>query len=127
VGGGELVSEGLFEVPEVVTGPAGPGRVEAGVLRSVNAAWNNGKLIDEDAGMVEGALLAARALDRAERLPDKSAVYAVAQLMRPWQDAMHALRLPEEVSPVPAPRALAAETSDGTPNWLRDLGTPRTD
>jgi hypothetical protein len=69
---------GLFAVPER---PAG--RVEKGLQRSVAAGRAAGTLVDEDEGLIEGAFVAARALDRAETLPDKSAVYAVAQLMRP--------------------------------------------
>lgn len=117
------MTDALFEVPDE---PVPGGRVEAGVKVAIEAAVDAGRLDKLDAGMIQGALLAARTLDRAETLPSKSAVYAIAQLMRPWQDAMHALRLPEEVAPASGLSAAAAtESQSGEPSWLRDaFGTP---
>ena len=117
------MTDALFDVPDE---PVPGGRVEVGVRVAIRAAIDKGRLDDLDAGMIEGALLAARTLDRAETLPSKSAVYAIAQLMRPWQDAMHALRLPEEVAPSTGLAAAApTESQTGAPDWLRDaFGTP---
>ena len=117
------MTDALFDVPDE---PVKGGRVEAGVRVAIEAAISAGRLDSLDAGMIEGALLAARTLDRAETLPSKSAVYAIAQLMRPWQDAMHALRLPEEVAPSTGLAVSAKEDSPtGAPDWLRDaFGTP---
>jgi hypothetical protein len=113
----------LFPVAAVDTAP--PGRAELAVRRTLEAGYEAAIIGDTDAGMAEGALIAARALDCAERLPDKSRVYAVAQLMRPYQDALHALRLPAELSPASVPSQPAENGQAGTPEWLRDaFGTP---
>lgn len=110
----------LFEVEELER-PLGNGRVEAGTHRAIVEAEKLGKLLPEHAGLVAAALAAARTLDRAERLPDKSAVYAVPQIMRPYQDAMHALGLPQEVAAVPAAGArLPAESQGQGASWLSD-------
>ena len=101
------------------------GRVEAGTLRAITAGLEQAIIGDTDAGMAEAALLAARTLDRCETLPDKTAVYAIAQNLRPFQDAMHALRLPAELSPAAVPSQPAENSQAGTPDWLRDaFGTP---
>jgi hypothetical protein len=105
---------GLFAVPER---PAG--RVETGLRVAVTAGQDAGMLVDEDAGLIAAAFVAARALDRAETLPDKSAVYAIAQLMRPYQDALNALRLPAALTPA-TPPAPVTESQTATPDWLRD-------
>lgn len=108
------MSEGLFEVPQL---PAG--RVAASLEVAVRAGRDAGTLVAEDEGLIAAAFVAARALDRAETLPDKSAVYAVAQLMRPFQDALNALRLPAALTPA-SPPPPAAESQTATPEWLRD-------
>lgn len=110
----------LFDVDELDR-PVGNGRVEAGTHRAIVEAESLGKLLPEHAGLVAAALAAARTLDRAERLPDKSAVYAVPQIMRPYQDAMHALGLPQEVAAVPPAGArLPAESQGNRADWLSD-------
>lgn len=118
------MTDGLFDVEELVV-PHTAGRVEAGLGRALEVAVTEGVVVELDAGLVAGALVAARALDRAEGLPDKSAVYAVAQLMRPYQDALHALRLPAEVAPTAGPRLPdTAAGADGPPSWLGDAFGP---
>lgn len=113
------MSEGLFDVPRLPTG-----RVEKSLEVAVKAGRDAGTLVDEDEGLIAAAFVAARALDKAEVLPDKSSVYAVAQLMRPFQDALNALRLPAALSPV-SPPAPAQESQRSTEDWLRDaFGTP---
>jgi hypothetical protein len=109
------LTEGLFAAPQL---PAG--RVETALRVSVTAGREAGTLVAEDEGLIGAAFVAARALDRAERLPDKSAVYAVAQLMRPYQDALNALRLPAALTPVAPPAPVAADSRSSTPDWLRD-------
>lgn len=115
---------GLFDVAELAP-LRNAGRAEAGVMAALRAAEAAELIQDVDGGLVAGVLIAARALDRAEALPDKSAVYAIAQLIPPFQKALHGLRLPAEVaavggppSPVPAPEA------SGAPDWLGDVLGP---
>lgn len=109
------MTDALFEAPRL---PAG--RVEAGLRTSVAAGRDAGTLVDEDEGLIAAAFAAARALDRAETLPDKSAVYAIAQLMRPYQDALNALRLPAALTPATPPAPAPADSHSSTPDWLRD-------
>jgi hypothetical protein len=109
------VTDALFETPRL---PAG--RVERGLQVSVDAGREAGTLVAEDEGLIAAAFVAARALDKAENLPDKSAVYAIAQLMRPYQDALNALRLPAALTPVTPPAPAPADGHSSTPDWLRD-------
>jgi hypothetical protein len=110
-----VTDDGLFAVP---ARPAG--RVETGLRTAVDAGQTAGTLVAEDAGLIAAAFVAARALDRAETLPDKSAVYAVAQLMRPFQDALNALRLPAALAPAAPPAPSPAEGQSGVPSWVSD-------
>ncbi len=111
---------GLFDVPELTALP-NAGRAEAGLLLALQAAAKDEVIQEVDGGLVAGALVAARALDRAEALPDKTAVYAVAQLLPPYQKALHGLGLPLERAPaggpaVPVPGGQGADAAD----WLGD-------
>lgn len=111
---------GLFDVPELA-GLPNARRAEAGLLRALEAAARDGVVTDLDAGMVGAALVGARTLDRAEGLPDKSAVYAVAQALPPYLKALQALRLPPELAPVAAPKLPEPpEETGGRPSWLDD-------
>lgn len=116
---------GLFGVTELAP-LRNAGRAEAGLGAALAAAAAEGVILQLDGGLVAAALVAARALDRAEALPDKSAVYAVAQLLPPFQKALHGLRLPAEVAPVATPRTPepAPDASD-RPSWLGDAFGPR--
>src|SRR5205085_2749628 len=105
---------GLFDVPELKALPNAR-RAEAGLMKALQAAAADGSILELDAGLVSAALVAARALDRAEALADKSAVYAVAQLLPPYQKALHGLRLPAEVAPVGAPRLPEPAAADAGP------------
>jgi hypothetical protein len=109
------VSEALFDAPRL---PAG--RVETALGVSVEAGKAAGTLVAEDEGLIAAAFVAARALDRAETLPDKSAVYAVAQLMRPYQDALNALRLPAALTPAAPPAPDPGNGRSGLEDLLRD-------
>jgi hypothetical protein len=99
--------------------------VEAGVRRALAAGAEAMIVGPTDAALAEAAVVAGRALDRANRLPDKSAVYAVAQLMRPFQDALHALRLPAQLSPASVPPSSGAERPSSLGDLLGDaFGRP---
>lgn len=113
-------SPGLFDVPELTALP-NAGRAEAGLMLALREAAQAALVQGVDGGLVAGALIAARALDRAEALPDKSAVYAVAQLLPPYQKALHGLGIPLERSPAGGP-AVPVPTPEGSgpPSWLRD-------
>jgi len=118
------VTDALFSEFDAA-GLTGAGRNETAAARALKAGFEAAIIGDTDAGMAEAALTAARALDVAERLPDKSRVYAVAQLMRPYQDALHALRLPTELSPTSVPTQPDVKDQTSTPDWLRDaFGRP---
>ena len=66
----------LFGTEEVhVDQAAARARAEAGLAAALARAADDGIIADLDAGAAGAALIAARALDRAERLPDKTAVY----------------------------------------------------
>ncbi len=111
---------GLFGVAELAPRPDAR-RVEAGLHRAL-AAGLAGRIIGPaDAALAAAALATARALDRAEALPDKTAVYAIAQLLPPFQRALHGLRLPAELTPatVPAAEPPAGEGADAG-DWLSD-------
>lgn len=111
---------GLFEVEELVPLPNAR-RAEAGLYLALKAAERDGVIRDIDAGMVAAALMAARTLDRAEGLPDKTAVYAMAQALPPYQRILHGLRLPAEVAPVTAPPLPdAGKAGSDVPDWLSD-------
>lgn len=119
------MTDALFDVPEIETDPDEMGPVEAATLRSIAAGIDAAILSEVDAGMSAGALLAARNLDKADRLPPKSAVYAVAQLMRPYQDALHALRLPAALSPASVPTMAEPEAGSSLKDLLGDtFGRP---
>lgn len=116
--------ESLFDVPELER-PLGNGRTEAGLHRALVVAAEAGRLQPEDAGLVAGALVAARALDRAEGLADKAAPYAVAQLLPQYQKALHGLRLPQEVAAVGGPPTpLPTPEGSGAADFLGELFGP---
>jgi hypothetical protein len=115
---------GLFDVPELRLDAGRRGRVEAGLMRALEAADAAGKLIPEDGGMIGAALVAARALDHAEQFASAKTAYAIQAAMPSYMEALHALRLPVKVAPVPA--AASAQVSQTDPSdWLGDaFGTP---
>jgi hypothetical protein len=107
----------LFGLPELVVDERKAGRCEVALHLALTAGARDGTVVEVDAGLAAAALVAARALDRAERM-DKPA-YAVAALLTPYREALHALRLPAAIGPAPAALP-AAEGPTGTPDWLRD-------
>jgi len=116
--GGQVV---LWGVDELAAPLPNARRAEAGLHAALVKAADDGVLLELDAGLVAGALIAARALDRAEALPDKTAVYAIAQLLPPFQKALHGLGLPVERSPAGEGRLPdPAATGGSAPDWLSD-------
>jgi hypothetical protein len=117
------VTEGdaLFGVDELAVAVHTVGRAEAGLVHALAQAEAEGIVTGLDAGAVGAALIAARSLDRAERLPDKSAVYAIAQSLTPYRELLHALRLPAAIAPGGVPLPSTTETKAGGPDWLHDL------
>jgi len=116
---------GLFEVEALAALP-NAGRAEAGVELALRAAVRDKLVRDVDGGLVAGVLILARAMDRAEALPDKVAVYALAQVGPQFQKALHGLGLPLEPGPIAGPRVPGAgQDGADAPSWLGDLGTPQ--
>jgi hypothetical protein len=116
---------GLFEVDELAALP-NAGRAEAGLVAALRSAEAARIVGPADAALAAAALVTARALDRAEALPDKTAVYAIAQLLPPFQKALHGLRLPAEVTPVQeGPAVGPADEGAGVASWLGDALGPR--
>lgn len=109
----------LFDVPELAEPePAAMGRTEAGLYRAIQAGRDAGTLMSEDSGLIGGALVAARGLDAAERGPRGKPgpqPYAIAALLTPYREALHALRLPAAIEPAKTngePRPAAASPAD---------------
>jgi hypothetical protein len=94
-------------------------------MRALAAGEEDGTLIAADAGLIGAALIAARALDRADKPLGAGNVkdgYLVAQLLTPYRETLNALRLPVALTPAtpPAPAPDAGNGQTGTPDWLRD-------
>lgn len=107
----------LFDVPELAMDPHKRGRAEAGLMHALSKAQH---LIDEDAGMIGAALVAARALDAAEKFAGPKTPYAIQAAMPALMDALHSLRLPAAVAPDAGPRLPAADAPN-TASLLGDL------
>lgn len=115
----------LFGVDELVEDAHRAGPAEAGLRAALERARTDGIVTVLDAGAIGAALLAARALDRADRLPSKTAVYAIAQSLTPYRELLHALRLPAAIAPGGVPLPTADVDGSGVPSWLSDeFGTP---
>jgi len=115
----------LFGVAELSTDTARMGRAEAGLVRALEQAEREGIITGLDGGGVGAALIAARKLDRADVSTASNAGYLVAQLMTPYREMLHALRLPAAIAPGGVPLPKPAESGDGRPSWLRDeFGKP---
>lgn len=111
----------LFDVEELKPLPNAR-RAEAGLMFALEEAAGAGRLDTTTAGLVGGALIAARALDRAEALPEKTAVYAVAQLLPPFQRALEGLGLTVDQA---RPAGDTTPPAAGAPSWVSDeFGTP---
>jgi hypothetical protein len=122
----EEAQGGLFDVDEVLAErrPGELGRAEKMLAQAIRVAAENGALIREDLGMIGAALVAARALDNAERIGGLKGGYLVAQLQTPYRETLQALRLPAEVAPAEVPRNPAGDPADAA-DWLSaDYGVP---
>lgn len=119
---GEEAQLGLFDVDEKA--PAGgKGRTEQLLDKAV--AWGevSGPLEQQDAGLVGGARVAARALDAAEGLGGKASVYAVSALLTPYRELLAALRLP---APVEGMAGKGAAIGAEAQAWMAEnFGTPQ--
>lgn len=115
----------LFDLADAAPPGGRAGRVERLLLAAIEAGRAAGVLIPEDQGMIGGALAGARGLDQAEALGPRG-VYAVAQLLNPYREALAALRLPAAVAPAAVPAAGSTpHEGAGLPEWLSDgFGTP---
>jgi hypothetical protein len=124
-----MSDDALFGIDHLTPDPKA-GRVEKALLAAVAAARESGTLIEQDAGLVAGAMVAARALDFAEQLMRIPAAgtkggYLVAQLLTPYRESLHALRLPAELTPATPPAPEPAKSHSDVPDWLSDaFGTP---
>lgn len=115
--------DALFDVPELAADITKLGRAEAGLIRAVRAGEVSGTLIAVDAAAVGAALIAARALDRADKplgLGNVKDGYLVAQLLTPYREMLHSLRLPAALTPAAPPPPDPGNGQDQTPDWLRD-------
>lgn len=98
-----------------------PGQAERGLSTAARRAHADGQLIEQDAALLSAAFVAARALDRADRM-DKPA-YAVAALLTPYRETLNNLRLPAALDPVPA--SDPGKASDGAADWMSEqFGRP---
>jgi hypothetical protein len=102
-----------------------PGLAEASLRRSLAVGFEEGRLVhDVDQPLAESALILARALDTADRIGGLKGGYLAAQAQPALQKALHALRLPTELTAA-TPPAPAPDSQTTAPEWLRDaFGTP---
>lgn len=111
---------GLFDVSSDREPAGGRGRTEQLLDRAIAWGEKDGPLEQQDAGLVGGARVAARALDAAEKLGGKGSVYAVSALLTPYRELLAALRLPAPTEGVGS-KSLGAEAQA----WMeREFGTP---
>lgn len=79
------------------------GRAEQALRRALQAGCDDGTIRDVDEALGESALILARALDAADAIGGLKGGYLAAQAQPAFQKALHALRLPAELTPVAAP------------------------
>jgi hypothetical protein len=104
-----------------------PGRQEAALRRALEKGFTDGRLIaDVDEPLAESAMILARVLDTADRIGDLKGGYLAAQAQPALQKALHALRMPAEITPtgVPLPAGEGSGHTDLS-GFLGDaFGTP---
>lgn len=115
----ETPEAGLFDVVELREQQKA-GRAEAALHRALAAAAEDGRLQPVDAALAAAALVAARALDNADRVGGLKGGYLVAQSLTGYRETLHALRLPAATLAVPVP--LPAEGHTDLSGLLGDLG-----
>jgi hypothetical protein len=100
--------------------PTKPGEVLATFRKTVAQAREDGKLVGEDDALIAGVQVLAEALDTAHRVGGLKGGYLAAQALPAFQKALHALRLPVELSAATPPAPSTADSHTGAPDWLRD-------
>lgn len=111
------MTEALFDVGEAR--PSRPGAVAQTFEKIVAAGRDAGTLVAEDDALIEGARVLAETLDTARRIGGMKGGYLAVQALPPFQRALHALRLPVELTAVPQ----GTPTGEGhteAPGWVRD-------
>jgi hypothetical protein len=111
-----MSDEALFAVEQAA--PARPGNVLASFRKAVAAGRAAGTIVAEDEALIAGTEVMCRALDAADRTGGLKGGYLAAQAFPPYQRALHALRLPAELTAAPAPPPAQSQT--GTPDWLSE-------
>jgi hypothetical protein len=116
----DVVTDALFDLEGPAgPGPGQPGRAEASLRRTLQAGVRDGTICDIDEALGEAALIGARALDVADRIGGLKGGYLAAQALPAYQKALHALRLPAEVTAAEQPRPPASGQTE-PPSWLSD-------
>lgn len=105
----------LFGPPPA--GPRKPGPVEAALRAGLAAGFESGKLMDEDRTLAESALVLAATVDTAHRIGDLKGGYLAAQAQPALQKALHALRMPAELTPA---AVLPSDSRTDLSGLLRD-------
>jgi hypothetical protein len=117
-----MSDEALFAVEQAA--PARPGNVLASFRKAVAAGRAAGTIVAEDEALIAGTEVMCRALDAADRTGGLKGGYLAAQAFPPYQRALHALRLPAELTAATG-AATGTESQTGTPDWLSDTSVPR--
>jgi hypothetical protein len=115
----------LFGVAEVrAAGGAGP--TETALRRQLAEAFDTGRLTPAlDGALAESAIILAAAVDTAHVVGGLKGGYLAAQAQPAFQKALHALRMPTEVTPAPVAPPVPTEGQTSTPDWVRDaFGRP---
>lgn len=94
------------------------GRAEKALHAAAAAGESDGTLLATDAALLAAALIAARALDEADRVGGIKGGYLIAQSLTGYRETLHALRLPTAIVPGGVP--LPSPDQGQAPEWLRD-------
>jgi hypothetical protein len=113
------MSDALFEV-EFTRRDRGRGPVVTAFRKAIAWAEENGRVADEDGPLIEGAAVLAEALDTAHAVGGLRGGYLAAQSLPAYQKALHALRLPVELTAATPPAGAPGDGQTEAPDWLRD-------
>jgi hypothetical protein len=116
----------LFGVDEVRRAqPSTVGTVERSLHAALGKALEEGRLLsDVDGPLAESAMVLARTLDTADAIGGIKGGYLASQAQPALQKALHALRLPVEVTAA-AGVPLPGNSPTGAPDWVGDaFGRP---
>jgi hypothetical protein len=97
------VSDALFDLPAAPAAPHEPGPTEVALRAQLDVGFDEGRLTDVDRPLAESALVLARVVDTADRIGGLKGGYLAAQAQPALQKALHALRLPAELTAAPVP------------------------